>query len=294
MSDYANKEYTYYPGCSAEETSKPYAMSINAAAQHLGLNLKEMEDWNCCGATAYMSYDQIKAFAIGARNLALAENMGDHLVTPCNACFSVLTKINKYGDEDLALGDTVNEALSAANLNYKGGVTVRHILEVFAKDIPDEVWLDKITRDLTTLKLAPYYGCMLTRPIDDVDDSEQPTILDDFLRKMGAYVVDFPLKTKCCSGTMVATVPTTANRLIRELLKCAKDNEADAIVCICPLCQFNLDNYQDAVKKQYGEEYDIPVVYFSQIAGLAMGLDPKSLGLDKAAIPTKKLTEANV
>jgi len=294
MDDYTNKEYTFYPGCSSEETSKPYAMSIEAVAKHIGLNLKEIEHWNCCGATSYMATEQIKAFAIGARNLALAEGMGDHLVTPCNACFSVLTKVNKYASEDAELGEKVNEALGAANLHYDGGVKVRHILEVFQEDIPDEVWLDKITKDLTTLKLAPYYGCMLTRPIDDVDDSEFPTILDDFLRKMGAYVVDYPLKTKCCSGTMVATAPPTANRLIRELLKCAKDNEADAIVCICPLCQFNLDNYQDAVKKQYGEEYNIPVVYFSQVVGLAMGLDPKSLALDKTAISTKKLTEANV
>jgi heterodisulfide reductase subunit B len=241
-----------------------------------------------------MATDQLKAFAVGARNLALAEGMGDHLVTPCNACFSVLTKVNKYSTEDPELGETVNDALGAAGLHYDGGVTVRHILEVFQEDIPDEVWLDKITKDLTALKLAPYYGCMLTRPISDVDSAEFPTILDDFLRKMGAYVVDYPLKTKCCSGTMVATAPPTANRLIRELLKCAKDNEADAIVCICPLCQFNLDNYQDDVKKQYGEEYDIPVVYFSQIAGLAMGLDPKKLGLDKTAISTKKLSEVNV
>jgi heterodisulfide reductase subunit B len=283
--------YPYYPGCSLDETAKTYAKSIEATAGALGINLQEIEDWNCCGATAYMSYDQLKAFSIGARNLALAERMGDQLVTACNACFSVLHKVNTYGDDDQELADLVNDALGAADIHYGGGVTVRHLLQVYAEDVDEMVLLEKIKADFSALKLAPYYGCMLTRPRNEIDNYDQPMMLDDYLTKLGAYVVDYPVKTKCCGGTLITTKPEAAYRMNQLLLEEAKQKEADAIVCICPLCQFNLDNYQRTIGDRYDAEYEIPVVYFTQIVGLAMGMTAKELGLDKHAVKADRLLD---
>lgn len=283
--------YPYYPGCSLGETAKPYAKSIEATAKALGVELQEIEDWNCCGATAYMSYEQIKAFAVGARNLALAESMGDQVVTACNACFSVLHKVNKYTGEDKELAATVNDALGAAGLSYGGGVKVRHLLQVYHEDVDEMLLLEKLKADMSAVKLAPYYGCMLTRPRNEIDNYDQPMILDDYLSKFGAYVVDYPVKTKCCGGTLITTKPETAYRMNHLLLEEAKQKEADAIVCICPLCQFNVDNYQKQIGERYGTEYEIPVVYFTQIAGLAMGMTAKELGLDKHAVKADRLLD---
>lgn len=283
--------YPYYPGCSLDETAKPYAKSIEATAKVLGVDLREIEDWNCCGATAYMSYDQIKAFSIGARNLALAEQMGDQLVTACNACFSVLHKVNKYGDDDQELADLVNDALGAADIHYSGGVTVRHLLQVYAEDVEEMLLLEKVKADMSAVKLAPYYGCMLTRPRNEIDNYDQPMLLDDYLTKLGAYAVDYPVKTKCCGGTLITTKPETAYRMNRLLLEEAKRKEADAIVCICPLCQFNLDNYQKQVGDLYKTEYEVPIVYFTQVVGLALGMNAKELALDKHAVKTDRLLD---
>jgi heterodisulfide reductase subunit B len=278
------RPYAYYPGCSLEATSKQYDTSLRAIAPILGIELREIEDWSCCGASAYFSTDQIMGFALAARNLVLAERMGLDMLTPCAACYAVLKKANNYFKDDPKVEKEVNDALATAGLEYKGGATVRHLLDVLVNDFEEYEITDKIVNKLNGMKLAPYYGCMVVRPTPSFDDPWQPTSMDKLLAGLGAKVVDYPLKTKCCGGTFISTHEEIAYRLVHNLLRNAIDNGADAIVCICPLCQFNLDNYQNKINNIYDDKTKIPVVYLSQILGIAFGLKPDELGLDKHAV----------
>jgi len=280
------RKYAYYPGCSLEATAKPYEKSVQVTAEALGVQLAEIEDWNCCGATAYMSYDQIKAFALSARNLALAERDAartgvDTVAAPCAACFCVLLKTNHYLADDPRLAAEVNDALAAANLHYDGTVKVRHLLDVYIHDVPPDELQAKIKNDLTMVKLAPYYGCQIVRPKNDFDTPDFPTKFDAYLQRLGASVVDYPVKTKCCAGTFITTQPDVAARMIGILLKEAVDREADAIVTCCPLCQFNLDNFQKEAGEYWHRKFNIPILYFTQVVGLALGISPADLDLDK-------------
>jgi len=288
--------YVYFPGCSLEATAKPYAKSIAATAPLLGIELRELEDWNCCGATAYMSYDQIKAFSISGRNLALAERAaggnggpGPQIAAPCSACFTVLAKSTRYMAEDARLSDKVNDALAAANLHYHGTAKVRHLLDIYINDVPPETLHAKIKADLGMLRLAPYYGCQLVRPRHDFDDADYPMKFDDYLKALGAQVVYYPVKTKCCAGTFITTQQDVAARMIGILLKEAQARDADALVVCCPLCQFNLDNFQKEAGAYWHEKFNIPVLYFTQVVGLALGLSPAALDLDKHRVPTDRV-----
>ena len=181
--------YAYYPGCSVEATAKPYGRSIEATAPALGIDLREIEDWNCCGATAYMSYDHLEAFSIASRNLALAERMSENgsvqIAAPCSACFAVLNNAVDYMAEDLKLFGRVNDALSAADLRYEGKARVRHLLDIYIDDVPEETLRNKITQSLEMVRLAPYYGCQIVRPKNDFDHYDMPTKFDDYLKHDG-------------------------------------------------------------------------------------------------------------
>lgn len=267
-----------------EATGKPYARSIAATAPALGIELDELEDWNCCGATAYMSYDQIKAFSISGRILSLAERAagdGGEIVAPCSACFAVLSKSVRYMAEDPALRERVDDALAAAGLRCECGVKVRHLLDVYINDVPEEVLTSQIKKNLGMVRLAPYYGCQIVRPKNDFDDHAQPRKFDAYLELLGAQAAFYPVKTKCCAGTFITTQPDVAARMIGLLLKSAKDNDADAIVVCCPLCQFNLDNFQKEAGEYWNQEFSIPILYFTQVVGLALGLPPADLDLNK-------------
>jgi len=284
MSETKIRSYAYYPGCSLEATSIPYDISLRAIAPILGMELREIEDWNCCGASAYFSTDQIMGFALAARNLVFAEEMGLDVLAPCAACYAILKKANNYFNDDPKVEQMVNRALATAGLEYKGGAKVRHLLDVLVNDFEPYEITDKVVKKLNGMKLAPYYGCMVVRPTPSFDNPWQPESMDKFLTNLGAEVVHYPLKTKCCGGTFISTHKEIAFRLVHNLLRNAKDNGADAIVCICPLCQFNLDNYQRKIAKEYRDEIKIPVVYLSQILGIALGIDKKKLGLKEHTI----------
>ncbi|GAB4447219.1 MAG: CoB--CoM heterodisulfide reductase iron-sulfur subunit B family protein [Anaerolineae bacterium] len=281
-------KYGYYPGCSLERNALAYHESAMAVADVLGLEFEEIEDWNCCGATEYMSIDLLPAFALITRNLALAAeqtgNGGPHLVAPCSACFLNLSKADRYLRDSPKLAGQVNEALAAGGLHYEpGSVRVRHLLDILVNDVGFEAVADKVTKPLYDLRVAPYYGCLVVRPVRKTpfDDPEYPTSLDRLMRTVGAKVVDYPLKAQCCGGHMTQIKELTALEIIRRLLKNAADYEADAIVTLCPMCQLNLDAYQDNVNKHFGTSYQIPILYFTQLVGLAFGLPAKKLGFGK-------------
>jgi heterodisulfide reductase subunit B len=285
--------YTFYPGCALEASAVPYDMSARAVAGALDITLEELEGWNCCGATVYMSIRELRSHVISARNLALAEKLGRDLVTLCNGCFTTLNKTNHYLQEDPELLRKVQRGLAAVGLEYKGTVRVRHFLDVLANDVDPEAIRDKVQRDLSGLKLAPYYGCQIVRPFAEFDDQEIPHTMDDLLRLVGADVVDYPMRVKCCGGMLMTTNDTVGHKLVGDLLSCAVRRGADALVTICPLCQVNLECYQRHVAPRLGASQRIPVVYLTQVLGTALGATPEVLGLDRMLVePTALIARA--
>lgn len=282
-------KYGYYPGCSLERNAIAYHNSILAIAEPLDLELLEVEDWNCCGSMEYIAVDALSAYALTSRNLALAAKQklngnGNQLAAPCSACFLNLKKTDAYMAESPALAEKVNIALGAGGLSYEpGSVTVRHLLDIVVNDVGLEAIAEKVKKPLYNLRVAPYYGCLIVRPanLESFDNAEYPTSLDSLMTKLGAEVVDFPLKAHCCGGHMTQISEDVAFNLIYRLLKNAADYNADVIVTVCPMCQFNLDAYQDDLNKRFGTEFHIPILYFTQMIGLALEIPPNTLGIGK-------------
>ncbi len=278
-------KYAYYPGCSLEKTQRGYDESVREVFKALGQELIEIDDWNCCGATMYMSVKETVSLAVSARNLALAERMGMDILAPCSSCFTVLLKTNRILNQIPEMHRDVNEALAEGGLTYKGATQVRHPVDVLMNDIGLEAIRAKLQRNLDGLKVAPYYGCQIVRPDKTFDDHENPMLLDRMFAACGAEAVYFPMKVRCCGGMLMTTFEDTALKLNKELLQCAMENGADVIVTTCPLCHFNLEGYQGKINKMFGTKFNIPILYFTQLLGIALGLPARSLGLDSSFIP---------
>jgi heterodisulfide reductase subunit B len=281
-------KYTYYPGCSVSATANIYADSIEAVAPALDLELEELEDWNCCGATAYMSVKELMSFAISARNLALAERYHRDLVTPCSACYTTLRKTNRYFAEYPELRSKIGAALDAGGLSYSGNVRVRHLLDVVYNDVGCEKIRALIKKKLTGLKVAPYYGCQIVRPDTDFDDPDDPVTMNEIVEALGAENLDYRMKTACCGASLMGTQEELAMRLCKNLLLDAELKGAHCIVTLCPLCQMNLDVYQSKVNAQFKMKFNIPILYFTQLIGVALDLPLNKLGLGRLAVKLTK------
>lgn len=280
-------KYAYFPGCSLKGLGRAYEESLLPVMKHLGVELRELPDWNCCGATAYMAVDEAKACVLAARNLALAEQSGNQqILAPCAACYLVLNKTKHYIQDYAAMRQTVQHALSQVGLTYSGNTPVRHPLDVLLNDVGIEAIKQKVQRPLKGLKVATYYGCQIVRPYSTFDDQYNPTSMDRLIEALGASVVRYPLKTKCCGGSLTGTLPEAGIRLVYILHNEARKRGADCLATVCPLCQFNLDAYHAQITSQYGSVL-VPAVYFTQLMGLAFGLPERELGLNRAAIPFK-------
>ena len=283
------KEYAYYPGCSLEHTAAPYDRSVREIFRALDINLKEIDDWNCCGATMYMSTKKTVGYAISARNLALAQKMGLDICAPCSSCYTILRKTNRQLAWDPKEQAKINEALAAGGLTYDGNINVRHPLDILVNDVGLDTIKAKVKHSLTGIKIAPYYGCQIVRPYGYFDDVDDPVTMDKLIGALGAEVTYFPGKVRCCGGMLMLTDESVALKLCMNLLQAAIDNEADMIATACPLCQINLEAYQNRINSKLGQHIHIPVVCFTQIVGIALGLSPASLGLDKLLIRPDKL-----
>jgi heterodisulfide reductase subunit B len=278
-------KYAYYPGCSLEKTQRGYDESVREVFKALEQELIDIDDWNCCGATVYMSVKETVSLAVSARNLAIAETMGLDVLAPCSSCFTVLSKTNRILNQIPELQKDVNEALAEGGLTYSGRTRVRHPLDVLMNDIGLEAIRTRLRRNLNGLNIAPYYGCQIVRPDKTFDDREDPALLDRMFRACGGKVVYFPMKVRCCGGMLMTTFEETALKLNKELLQCAQENGADVIVTTCPLCHFNLEAYQDRINDAYGTAFAMPILYFTQLLGIALGLPSKSIGLDSLFLP---------
>jgi heterodisulfide reductase subunit B len=292
------KEYLLYPGCSMEYSARAYYDSLKAIAAPIGIDLKEIEDWNCCGATEYLGISRTPAYALIARNLAIAAQAANgtrELVAPCSACYLNLTKADHHMREQPVLGQKVNEALAAGNLTYlPGSLDIRHLLDVIIYDVGLEAVEKCVVQPLSGLRIAPYMGCMVPRPDYEHrwSDHDFPVELDLLLKSLGAEVIDFPLKTECCGGHMTQIGPETAFELIRRLIASADEHQADAVVTVCPMCQLNLDAYQGEMNQFFKTNYHMPILFFTQLMGLAFGIEPKELGFGLELVSARNVLEA--
>jgi heterodisulfide reductase subunit B len=279
--------YLYYPGCSMDGSGRAYGESLTAVCEQLGLALTEIEDWNCCGATEYVGVSLSPAYALIARNLAIASKAkqdGEPLVAACSACYLNLAKADSYMKERPQLNERVNVALEAGGLHYDpGSLEIRHLLEVIMHDVGLDQVRANVVKPLAGLRVAPYLGCMLPRPDPDHrwKDHERPADLDLLLAALGADVVDFPLKTECCGGHMTQIAPKVGLELIRRLVDEAEHQRADMMVTVCPMCQINIDAYQGEMNAEFHTKHKMPIVFFTQLMGVAFGLDPKSMGIGR-------------
>lgn len=274
-------KYAFYPGCSSENLTRGYEASLRAVAAVLGLELEPIPDWNCCGAMQYPAVSRLAAYALAARNLALVPDRCSEVIACCSACMVNLQRVEAVMSEHADFRDKINLALEAGRLSYTPGrLAVRHILDVLVSDIGLEHIRERVTRPLVHLRVAPYYGCLLIRPMCRLDDPEYPTTMDRLFAALGLAVTSFSLRGYCCGGHLPQINEQTGLELIHRILKNASEAGANVIAVACPVCQLNLELYQQDIKKKFRSNYNMPVLFFSQVMGLAFGLPKAVLGID--------------
>lgn len=272
-------QYCFYPGCSYF-CSGGYTESINTLNRALGIKFVELTDWNCCGATAISSLNQMDSITLIGRNIALANRQQfDEIITVCNACYTSLRKGIKALKDDPKKVSEINQRLNAEGLKIERIIPVRHYVEVLYHDIPEHVWTSKKSIVFPNIKVATYYGCQFSRPWADVDDPVHPQIMDRFLRRIGFDVVDHSAKTLCCGASHGVQFKNECQKLVDRIVSEARRKGAQCLAAMCPLCQFNVDTMQIKASSKL-----MPIPYFTQLAGLALGFSEKELGMNKLFI----------
>ncbi|MBI5058848.1 CoB--CoM heterodisulfide reductase iron-sulfur subunit B family protein [candidate division KSB1 bacterium] len=284
-------KFAYFPGCSLEYTARPYDQSVREVFKALQIPLEEIDDWNCCGATMYMSQDNLVAYSVSARNLAIAQKMGcDAVCAPCSSCYTILRKTNRYVQWDPQARAMINEALGSADLSYTEVLDVRHPLDILVNDVGLDRIVDRATKSLSGFRIAPYYGCQIVRPVYHFDDMDNPTTMDRLFTALGAEVIgDYPGKVRCCGGMLMMTFEDVALDLNHSLLQGAEERGANVMATVCPMCQMNLESYQPRINETRQANHHLPVVYFTQLLGLALGIEPAKLGLDSLIVRLPEL-----
>lgn len=294
------KTMTYYPGCSSQGSGRHLDESLRAVMPELGVEMVDIEDWNCCGASVgLIGGGPLPQLALNGRNLAKAEEKGNsEVIVGCAACYLNTHGSNEKIKEDDNKRATINEALEAGGLSYEAELDVHHAMEVLVNDVGMEEVEKRCTNKLKGLKVAGWVGCQTVRPFAETEAGgkyatyEDPSFLDDITRACGAEVAEFAPKTNCCGGSVAVMKPEKTLHLMKLLLDAAVEGEADVITTPCPLCQTNLEMYQDAINKEFGTDYNMPVVFPSQLIAVAMGMDKeKDAGLQRQTIRSTKLED---
>jgi heterodisulfide reductase subunit B2 len=270
----------YYPGCALHGTSNDYEQSLRKCLDALGVELKEIDDWICCGATAAHSLNQKLSVALPARNLALAERDGfKEMLAPCPMCSMQLIKAKKA----LAASEALRRDISkTVELEVRGETEVLNLIQIF-----ERIGLDRlkaaVKAPVESLHAACYYGCLLTRPasVVEFDDAEQPRSMEKIVEALGGKTVDWNFRTECCGAGMTMCNDQTVLDLSHKILSNAAAHGADCVVVACPMCHVNLDMKQPDINRKYGVQHRMPIYYLSDVAGLAMGFKPEELGVNR-------------
>jgi heterodisulfide reductase subunit B len=280
----------YYPGCTLSTNAENYDRSARAVAAALGLELEELPEWQCCGATFPLMLDDSMALIAPTRVLYQAQQAGERVATLCAICFNVLRRSQALLERDPEMLERINWFTEQ---EYRGDLYVVHFLEVLRDDLGWEALAERVVRPLTGLRVAPYYGCLLLRPYDEIglDNPEDPVILHDLVRALGAEAVDFPFNIECCGSYLTVKEPQVSETLSKDVVASAREHGAQVIATACPLCQFNLDYPQRETEAgRTGNE--IPVLYFTQLMAVALGLPEETWGLEEHYVASRPLIEA--
>lgn len=291
----AKKQYAFYPGCSSQKgaSASNYLNSFGYMCEKLEIQLNEVPDWNCCGASiGYAGGGELPRLMLATRSMAIAEKElpGQDMVSGCPACWLALREAKGRLEEHSYMMAEANECLKEINLTYEGKVRPRHMTEVLIEDIGYEGLKAKVTRPLSGVKIAGYVGCQTNRPFGIAGESfENPMYLDKMIETVGAEPVPYDQKVTCCGGALAFSEPEKAFKQIRDIVESAYDHGAQVIATPCQLCQANVELYQPEINKRYGTKFNMPVVFYSQLLSLSYGGDLKQTGLDGQVIRAEVL-----
>ena len=280
-------KYAYFPGCSLEGTAIDYHESTMCIAEALGIELVEVPNWSCCGSTPAHCTDELLAAALPAKNLIAAKEVADEMLVCCSACFSRFKFAQKHIEEKQNIRAEISKMVSVEDVQ---SVNVRHFIDVLRHDVGLEKIAETKKSDVG-LKVACYYGCLLTRPpkVTNFDDPEEPRFMDELLKVAGMEAVDWSHKTECCGASFALTRTEIVLRLTADILQMAQEAGADCISVACPLCHANLDMRQEDIARKLGVKYEFPVFYFTQLLGMAFGLEHVKLGIGRSIVSCKEL-----
>jgi heterodisulfide reductase subunit B len=283
-------KYAYFPGCSLGSTGIEFGTSSKLVAKKLDLELWEIPDWNCCGASAAHLTNHKLALALPARNLAIAEKEDLDIAVPCAACFA---RFKATAEAVKASEETKNEICDIIEMEYEAKGEVLSLLDVIGKKVSMDKIKENVVKPLNGLKVASYYGCLLVRPpkIAQSDDPENPMVMDNLMEAIGAEAVDWGFKTECCGASHVVTKPLVGKQLIRDIIQNAVVNGAEAIATACPLCMLNLDMRQKHINAKWGTNLNIPIYYFTELMALSFGYSSKDVGLRRHFVPAEQLIQ---
>jgi len=283
-------EIPYYPGCTLNTKAKGFDNSARASARELGLELVELEEWNCCGATFPLLVDNMLDLAGPAQVLISARQAGQRLAVACSTCYNVLKRTNRVIREDEDSREKLNFFLEA---DYGGDLEVLDLLQILRDEIGFDNVKEAVKKPLSGLKVAAYYGCMVLRPPAEVayDDPENPRALDDLITALGAEAVDYSHRGECCGAYLAVKSAEVTAEMSFTILASAQRSGAELVVANCPLCQFNLDRMQKTMGSRHTGFQPIPVLYFTQLLGIALGLDSEGFELDRHYADPRSLLE---
>jgi heterodisulfide reductase subunit B len=283
-------KYAYYPGCSAESTARDYHMSILEVAGALDISLTEIKGWTCCGSTPAHHTDKLLSISLPAANLLKVQEMGMDMIVSCAACFNRM----KVANHEITTNPSVKKHVAdILGKEYDGTVKVRHFIEILLEDTGIGKMQKMLTHSLNGLKVASYYGCLLVRPKDVVrfDDPENPTSMDKMVDAMGGEALEWPHKVECCGGGFALSRPDIVVELSESILGMAGAAGAQCIAVACPMCQSNLDLRQKDINRIKNKNYNLPVVYITQLLGLCLGISQKKLGMKKCIVSPMPIIE---
>ncbi|MFP4102133.1 CoB--CoM heterodisulfide reductase iron-sulfur subunit B family protein [Coleofasciculus sp.] len=278
--------YSYYPGCSLHSSAKEFDISTRVVMQELGIELEELEDWSCCGGSIAAGVSHEVGMALAARNVVLAQQKNRDLLASCSGCYNKSAKAAKALENETER-NKITPILSQMGMSVSdSNIKVRNVVDVLVNDVDIS---SRIKKPLRGLKVACYYGCLLTRPqeLTGWDSPMFPMSMDKLSQICGAEVVDFRSKTKCCGGPILVPQEKVAFELTKRLLDEAKSLGADCMVLACPLCANNLELRQPDIEKAYNVSYKLPILYITEIIGLALGIKPGKLGINKHVVSPK-------
>ncbi|MEA3412924.1 MAG: CoB--CoM heterodisulfide reductase iron-sulfur subunit B family protein [Pseudomonadota bacterium] len=294
----ATREYSFYPGCSSQKgaSSSNYLTSVESMCDTLDITLNTIPDWNCCSASiGWCGGGELPRLALSARNLALSEkhNPGQDVVATCAACWLATRETAERLEDDAGLMAETNTALKEAGLEFKNENKIRHMVEVIIEDFGYEALGKHVVKPLEGMKIAGYVGCQTNRPFGIEGESfENPKYLDKLVETMGAEPVEnYDKKVSCCGGALAFSEPEKSQALIKDIIESAYDGGAEMIVTPCPVCQMNVEVYQDQINQKYGTKFKMPVVYYSTLMTVAYGKSARDAALEGHVIPAGKLAE---